>query len=143
MFLSISAFVPGWQPPSAPTARSLSFPPPGCRCVKPSSGCHSVPFVGSTGLRVLQPPTAPGPLQPRRLCSKDTLRSKAAGGPGVCFDTHKRAPEDAPNALGWFPPTPEMVPWRKPISTCPIRGRAGKEGQDRALQHSLAGKLIP
>lgn len=72
LFLSVSAFVPGWQPPSAPAVLTLalaltlppSLPPPGTRCVKASSGCHSGPFLGSTGLRVLQPPAAPGPLQP-------------------------------------------------------------------------------
>lgn len=138
MFLSVSVFVPGWQPPlplpcSQALARVLSlFPPslplPGTRCVKASAGCHSTPFLGSTGLRVLQPPTALGPLQPRSYAQRLATER-------VCCDTHKRALalEDAPNALCGFPSPPEMVPKGNHIA-CPTVGGSWKA--ERALQQS-------
>lgn len=112
---------------------SPSLPPPGTRCVKASSGCHSGPFLGSTGLRVLQPPTAPGPLQPgscaQRPATGTLLRHphKGSGGRTQC-------------PLMVFSLSQRRVLKKTTASVLP-RGEAGK-GKEGALQWSLVSSLI-
>lgn len=126
LFLSVSAFVPGWQPPSAPAvlgSLSLSLPPspwhPVCEglvwlSLRPLSGLHRPQGITT--------PHCPGPSAAWKLCSKAGHESASTPTQGL-WRTHP-VPSDG------FLSLPERGP-KENHSACPPT-RGSWEGERRS-----------